>query len=212
MSTIPVGADFGHQTVARDRGGSWWRGLQRGALLSLLVPAVGCCVAGCQSGGSTSTETSSTSTVHSTSVEPTVTVSGTMAETPTPTSTPQVAITSPQNGARVEQIVFVRGKSQAIPRQSVIWVVVRIPQLDRYYPQDVKAVVNADGSWTSKTYLGVEGDKGKPFEILAVVAGQEAQSAFSAYLEKSRKTQDYAGMETLPAGAEVHSQARVVRK
>jgi hypothetical protein len=124
----------------------------------------------------------------------------------------RVGIAYPKAESQVSQAEAVSGRSHAVPPQSAIWVVVLVPEVNRYYPQNEPAVVGANGDWTSATHLGVEGDAGKKFAVLAVVANRDAQGAFRAYLADALKTQRYGGMERIPAGAQTYDQVNVVRR
>lgn len=124
----------------------------------------------------------------------------------------QVRIDYPQAASQVNQAEAVSGSSHGVPPRSTVWVVVLVPEVNRYYPQNDPAFVGANGDWTSATHLGVEGDAGKKFAILAVVANPDAQGAFRAYLADALKTEKYRGMERLPAGAQTYDQVNVVRK
>ncbi|MBN1979568.1 MAG: hypothetical protein JW918_19400 [Anaerolineae bacterium] len=124
----------------------------------------------------------------------------------------EVEISYPRNQAQVEQTEVVRGTSRAIPDGDVIWVVVLSQEAGRYYPQNYAAEVEAKGNWSSITYVGVEGDEGRKFDILAIVADKAAQDAFSAYLADARDKSDWPGLDKLPEGATVYSRITVTRK
>ena len=56
-----------------------------------------------------------------------------------------VRITYPSDGATVEIREIVRGKSQNVPKEQAIWVVIYPHEVNRYYPQDYPADIQANG-------------------------------------------------------------------
>ncbi|HYG82988.1 MAG TPA: hypothetical protein VD861_21505 [Pyrinomonadaceae bacterium] len=129
-----------------------------------------------------------------------------------PLPAPVVKITEPAKGARVKQTQMVRGTSQNLRDEQKVWVVVYIPTVGRYYPQNDPAVVRADGNWSSVTYIGNEKDKGLGFEIFAVMAGKDVQDAFRSYLKDARDKSEYAGMEQPPPRETIGDSVTVTRE
>lgn len=129
-----------------------------------------------------------------------------------PTPTTKVVITYPVNLARVEQSETVRGTVERLPAGQVIWVVIFVQEVGRYYPQNRPADIEAGGKWSSLVYLGQPNDSGKRFDVIAVVANAEAQNAFNAYLADARDRGDWPGLETIPAGAMIYDRVTVTRK
>lgn len=135
----------------------------------------------------------------------------------TPTPTPagaSVRVTYPDDGGAVEQGEVVRGTSRNVPAGQKIWVVIYIPRVGRYYPQNNPAAVQPDGSWSSPTTFGGPGskDKGLKFEVQALTADGAAQAAFQSYLRGARDKSDYPGMEQPPEGATLQHSVTVTRK
>jgi len=131
---------------------------------------------------------------------------------PSPTPTTRVKIIQPTEGTKVEQTEMVKGTSQRIPNEQVIWVVVFVQKVGRYYPQNNPADVQASGDWTSVTYIGVPADGGLKFDLIAVLADKEAQNAFNKYLVDARNKNDYPGLEHLPNGATIYDRVSITRK
>lgn len=127
---------------------------------------------------------------------------------------PSVAIIYPSDHADAEQIEIVSGTSQRLPAGELIWVVVFIHEAGRYYPQNEPAIIEAKNNWSSRVSLGVPGeiDKNKKFDILAVGANPEAQSAFKVYLTGARDRSDSPGLGSLPTGATIYDRVTVTRK
>lgn len=129
-----------------------------------------------------------------------------------PEPSTEVEITYPLDQSRVEQTNVVRGTSQAIPADCVIWVVVFPQEVSRYYPQNYPADTEAKDNWSTVAYIGVEGDVDKKFDILATVVDEAAQDAFNAYLADARDKSDWLGLTRLPEGAIVYDRVSVTRK
>lgn len=124
----------------------------------------------------------------------------------------EVTITYPTNLARVDQTEVVLGTFQGLPEGKTIWIVIFIPEVGRYYPQNRPVDLEAGNKWSSLAYIGVPSDTGKRFDILAVVVDTGAQNAFNAYLADARDRSDWAGMEALPEGAIIYDRITVTRK
>ncbi len=129
-----------------------------------------------------------------------------------PSPSMEVAITYPTNLSKVEQTETIRGTVTKLPEEHVIWVVVFIQEVGRYYPQNRPADLEAGGRWSSLVYIGVPSDIDKRFDILAVVADTNAQNVFNAYLAEARDRSDWAGLEMLPEGAVIYDRITVTRK
>ena len=132
--------------------------------------------------------------------------------TPTPIPTTAVKITEPATGARVDPTEMVKGTSQKIPEGQAVWVVVFVPKVGRYYPQNNAADVQANGDWASVSYFGVPSDVGLKLELLAVLVDHEGQNAFTTYLADARDKKSYPGLEHLPLGVTIYDRVSVTRK
>ena len=130
----------------------------------------------------------------------------------TPTPNTGLKITQPIEGGKVDQTEMVKGTSQRIPDGHVIWVVLFVQKVGRYYPQNQPADIQANGDWASVTYIGVPKDVGLKFDILAVSADKEGQNALNRYLVNARDRSDYAGLERLPNGVAIYDRVSVTRK
>jgi uncharacterized integral membrane protein len=112
------------------------------------------------------------------------------------TRPPIVTIASPQNRAEVEDLQTVEGMHKNLHKGQVLWLTT-VPAGGRYYPQGEPARDLGGGRWSSQAKF----DRGGDFDILAVVAGEQAQSAFREYLTLCRDTGDCPGIERLPEDA-----------
>lgn len=97
-----------------------------------------------------------------------------------------------------------------------IWVVVG--RGSRYHVQDYQGQrpPMSEGRWRSEVRLGnceeLDKGRGEEFQILVVVADDQASQTFEDYLEAGRQTGDYSGLEALPEGAEEHVRLFVTRE
>lgn len=125
-----------------------------------------------------------------------------------------VKITSPPDGGAVAQADIVRGTSRNVPAGEKIWVVLFIPRVARYYPQDNPAVVQPDGNWNSPAYFGLRttDDSGVRFEVYAVTVNGAGQTAFQNYLKDASDKNDFAGLKQLPEGVTQQHSVTVTRK
>lgn len=123
-----------------------------------------------------------------------------------------VNIDYPTDDQRVDIVETVRGKSENIPKDEVIWIVVYVEKISRYYPMLAPAIMQRTGEWISTTTLGGAEDINDKFIIIAVLADQTAQAGFNTYNTISKNNEYYPGMETLPAGATIVDSVTVVRK
>ncbi|MDR0798109.1 MAG: hypothetical protein LBE70_05310, partial [Nitrososphaerota archaeon] len=113
---------------------------------------------------------------------------------------PSVHIYSPDNGAVVSMEEQITGVAKNIPKGSTVWVVIRVEK--RYFPQrDFK--IDKDGYWTCDArFGGVNDDDRKDFDVIALVADENANSVF---VEKS-------GFTVLPVGAKEYERITVTRE
>ena len=125
---------------------------------------------------------------------------------------PKVEITYPYDGANVEIGEIVRGTSEKIPKGQAIWIIVYPYLFDRYYPQNNPADVQANGDWISLTFIGIEEDVNRKFDIIVVLADKMAQDAFNAYHKQSKDTDTWPGLERLPEGVTIYDRITVMRK
>jgi hypothetical protein len=133
--------------------------------------------------------------------------------TPSPTQVvPEIRIREPISGGEVELKTTIKGISQNLPAGSVIWIVIYLPLTNRYYPTNEAAVVQVNGEWSALAQFGQEGETGLKADVIVVLANQDVQDAFIAYLTKAIADNDYPGMEGLPLGDIVYDRISVTRK
>ena len=124
----------------------------------------------------------------------------------------EVAMTYPSAGSHVGVTEIVRGTSQNIPDGKAIWILVFIPQLDRYYPMLNTPLVQSNGDWSCFTTIGGPNDNGT-FSIVLVLADKTAQDALNNYNKDSAENSLYPGILTkdLPAGLTTYQRVNVTR-
>jgi hypothetical protein len=124
---------------------------------------------------------------------------------------PELRITRPAEGAKVGIDEMIRGTSRNLPPGDSVWAVVFVPSAGRYYPQDRAADVQAGGGWNVPVHLGVAGDAGRRFEVLAIAADPATRAAFRAYDAESARRRSWPGIERLPATAREFDRVAVTR-
>lgn len=129
-----------------------------------------------------------------------------------PAPKPALKITEPIEGALVDPIQMVRGSSRGVPAGQAIWVFVFVQKVNRYYPQNQPADLQANGGWSSMTSIGIASDLGLKFDLIAVLADDEGRSAINNYLTNAKNRNDYPGVEQLPTGVTVYDRISVTRK
>jgi hypothetical protein len=99
-----------------------------------------------------------------------------------------------------------------------IWVLVYAPD-GRYYPQSTNAcegisTIQLDGLWEAKIGLGGDGDVGESFDIIVVLANEDAHATFEARQQGGCETKEYPGylFIELPRGIDQKAIVSVIRQ
>lgn len=125
-----------------------------------------------------------------------------------------VSITSPRDGAVVNQSQLVFGTINHVCPGQHLWIVLQSGGAGGggYYPQDEVAVASSAGSWSTTTYFGRASkvDDGRPFNLLAAVADDATSQQFSAYLASGNATHSFPALASL-GNAAVLSEIAVIR-
>lgn len=129
-----------------------------------------------------------------------------------PKPKPQIEITSPKENDLVEQTLIVKGYYNNIPNEQKLWIVIYPLKVNRYYPQNSFANLEAANKWTSIAYVGQKNDIGQQFEIIAVLVDKKANDEIESYLANAKNKQDWPGLEKLPEGAVTYCTINVKRK
>ncbi len=128
----------------------------------------------------------------------------------------QVALENIHTGETLSQTLKVGGVYTGV--SDPIWMLVHAPD-GRYYPQSHNAcqgisTVQSDGLWSAMINVGGDGDAGKPFELLVVVADQEAHAVFKEREKTGCETGDFPGylFIELPTGIDQKANVSVTRR
>jgi hypothetical protein len=117
-------------------------------------------------------------------------------------------ITAPFNDQAVNLRQQVLGTSREIPAGQTLWVFVAPHRTPIYSPQQSPAIIQPDGAWSSLTFVGSAGDKGKVFDIVLALVDQQGQQAIHNYLAANSQN----GLDGLPPGATIVDKLTVWRK
>lgn len=92
-----------------------------------------------------------------------------------------------------------------------LWIFV-YPLGDGYHPQDLDVNVDANGDWFTQAGIGGgEVDKGHKFNLLAVLADENATNTINLYYEEHNGSSNWPGLPGLPKGAVQVDEVSVVR-
>jgi hypothetical protein len=128
---------------------------------------------------------------------------------PKPDGAIDIKIKHPPDGGLVNSQEAVTGESRNIPADHKIWVVVYSYSDRVFYPHHQNAETDAKGNWGSpEGDIGASTDYGKDFDVICLLADQDAQQEFMRYAESTESS----GMETLPKGATKYHQVKVKRR
>ena len=125
---------------------------------------------------------------------------------------PEISMTYPVSNDTIEQTVRVEGLFKNIPKNEKIWIFIKPLEINRYYPQNAFAEIDAKGNWSSVVYLGQENDNGEKFEIITTLVDDQAIRQINAYLKEAMNKQDWAGMKNITDNSIVYERRLVIRK
>lgn len=130
---------------------------------------------------------------------------------------PSVTITYPAEGNNVPQNITAQGTASHIPAGKELWLLVRAPGINGFFPQANDAtnpspitVDPATGTWSVTATLGTSVDSGKTFVLFPALVDQnsKAENAILNYFKHSGPV--YVGIQLLP-GIQLMRQVSVVR-
>jgi hypothetical protein len=114
-------------------------------------------------------------------------------------ASPEVSFANPRDGSEVASQERVRGESFCISDDARLWLVVYSHEVDRYYPEALPPERDGD-EWALPLYIGVEGDAGQRFDIVAVVVDDDADAQLDEYIRSGERSGSYPGWDVLPPG------------
>lgn len=125
-------------------------------------------------------------------------------------------ITYPQKGEKKEEVnqeaIFKGQVSRRLNLNEHLWLVVNPYNSHGWYPQNTEIAISSDNTWEHGTLIGQEqGDSGRNFNVVVVVANDNAHQAFNQYLKKGWETKEWPE-ESLPIGVIQLDAITVTRK
>ena len=114
--------------------------------------------------------------------------------TVTRTIEPMVKIISPLDTAKIRDTIT--GTAKYIPEDKAVWILIYPQTANKYYPQNKADIQNE--KWVIQAQFGLEENDSEYFDIIAVLADQNAQNEFTVYRDKSNAAQKWDGIQTLP--------------
>ncbi|WP_321416475.1 hypothetical protein [uncultured Methanomethylovorans sp.] len=103
----------------------------------------------------------------------------------------------------------ITGTATNIPDGYKLWVLVYPKTAQKYYPQ-YDSIKIQDGKWSVPIRIGNENNTGEKFDIVAVLANQNANEIFESY-KSYCDTGNCPGMIGIPEGAEIYDTFEVTR-
>jgi hypothetical protein len=126
-----------------------------------------------------------------------------------PGSNVELEIKYPSNGSLVSQQEAISGVARNTPADHEIWVVIYSYPDEVYYPYAKNVEPEVGGGWKSpETNIGAASDSGQYFDVICLLADEDAQQEFRRYAESAESS----GMKTLPKGAKKYHQVKVKRR
>lgn len=127
-----------------------------------------------------------------------------------------VSVTNVTDRSRVPQTITLTGTYDGIAGD--IWVLVYVYN-GRWYPQSIAPCIGdhirmENGEWWSRVSFGGAQDRGRPFDIVVILADAEASKFLNEAQSAGCRNDYYPGLRTfqLPKGIEVKSHYRVYRQ
>lgn len=123
----------------------------------------------------------------------------------------EIAIAYPLNGGEVALREPVRGESVRLADGDQLWLAVFSHDVARYYFQALPPLRDGSGDWSLTTQIGVEGDVGRRFDLVAFFVADEALPALTDYIESGQTTGSWDGLASLPDGFDELARITVIR-
>jgi hypothetical protein len=119
---------------------------------------------------------------------------------------------------RVAQEEIISGTLSGVEDALSVWVLV-FPFYGRWYPQSYDPctglhTIQTDGQWRVRAVFGNDKDKGKPFDVVVVLADEQASAFFNEKQKEFCRDNNYPGFLTieLPDGITEKYKIRVIRR
>lgn len=120
---------------------------------------------------------------------------------------PEIKITYPLNTAEIQERI--EGTAKNVPEGKEVWIVIYPHTAVKYYP--IKEVSIQNEKWELPAQFGESKDTDTEFDIIALLANEQAQDEFTTYLEECEKSKSWPGIDELPEGVEIYDTVTVTR-
>jgi len=109
----------------------------------------------------------------------------------------------PANKSRVPHILSnVEGKCFNLPEGHWLWLVTFPHHFPSFHPQGAKFKPNEKNHWQGFAAIGVDrNESGTMYDLILVMADERASTRFEVYLRRARETNEWKGLDYLPAGS-----------
>ena len=132
-------------------------------------------------------------------------------ENPVDVDQPELSISSPGNGDKVENSVEVKGSiSRDLPKDRYMWLLTNPKACpNQWWPQNNGRITPVKGQWYAMAGIGGgEKDIDKEFVIAVALVNNKDDQMFVEWLKEGRETGNYSGIE-LPVSVDIIDQISV---
>lgn len=138
--------------------------------------------------------------------EPTLTASTALS---TEIKSPEIIINYTSDTAQI--VENITGTAKNIPERHELWILVYAYPAHKYYPQNGTMDIQ-NGNWSIPAYIGVKDNVGVKFDIIAVLADENARAEFTSYIINGKINNKWPGIDKIPDGAKVYDKITVIRE
>ena len=114
----------------------------------------------------------------------------------------------PNDGSHVSINEIVKGKSNNVPSNKMIWIIIYSYSSGKYFPSHIPAHIDNNGNWSSSVIIGSSADIGKRFHVSAYLIDESIRNK----LEVEFNRLDFAGLEKLPSSIQLYHRISVIRR
>lgn len=119
----------------------------------------------------------------------------------------EIKIISPLNTVQIQERI--EGTAKNVPEEKAVWIVVYPHTAVKYYP--IKEARIQNEKWELPAQFGESKDTDTEFDIIALLANEQAQDEFATYLEECEQSKSWPGIDELPEGVEIYDTVTVTR-
>ncbi len=121
-------------------------------------------------------------------------------------------ISYPLNMSEIEWDLTINGMSQNVSNNQRLWIVLFIPLVQRYYPQQGPVAINETGNWEAHAFVGQPAQAGLKVDILVIIAHAKTSEKINETFERWVRKNDFKGCGQLPKGVTIADRISVIRK